>query len=143
MILEIIVIVCLIVGIIGVIVFYHRRSKSLELVISKRFSDQRNKELLETSEQRQDELIESARKIQDMETTIDILSGIKSSLELKLDQTRFESKQELEKFLIQTKQQIEEIELKAHQANKKSLTLGQNIIKGELVQILASFSLLT
>lgn len=36
-----------------------------------------------------------------------------------------------------------ELELKATQANKKSLALGQNIIKGELIQILSSFYLLT
>lgn len=50
-------------------------------------------------------------------------------------------------YLTQTNERLqldlEEQELRAISANKRSLTLGQNIIKGELTQILASFYLLT
>lgn len=50
---------------------------------------------------------------------------------------------EMEKSLLLKDRQIIEIESKSKLDNKRSLVLGQNTIKGELVQILASFYLLS
>ena len=70
---------------------------------------------------RQITLIDDAKKIQSMESTIEFLTDTKNTIQLQLEQER----------------------LHTITSNKKSLALGQNIIKGEIVQILASFSILT
>jgi len=66
-------------------------------------------------------IIENAKKFQSLESTIKFLTDTKNILQLQLEQEQ----------------------LHTIASNKKSLVLGQNIIKGELVQILASFSILT
>ena len=74
----------------------------------------------EFDSQRNQETTQSVKKIENLETRIEFLTDTKRLLEL----------------------QLEEMTLKSKQDNKKSLALGANIIKGELVQILASFCLL-
>jgi len=74
----------------------------------------------EFDSKRQQETTQSVKKIENLETRVEFLIDTKKLLEL----------------------QLEELTLKSRKDNKKSLALGQNIIKGELVQILASFCLL-
>jgi len=70
---------------------------------------------------RQIALVENAKKIQSMESAIKFLTDTNNTIQSQLEQER----------------------LHTITSSKKSLALGQNIIKGEIVQILASFSILT
>lgn len=71
------------------------------------------------------------------EQTID--ASIKNAENISQLKTKLESK---DSEVYRLNAQIKLFKIQSLEANRKSLRLGQNIIKGELVQILASFSLL-
>jgi len=119
--LVFLIVVALVVAIATITLYYKKQQSNLEINLKQTF---------------QDYTIENIKTVESMKTTIEFLTDTKNTLESKIESLTIQSRIELDTLK-------EELELKAQQTNKKSLALGQNIIKGELIQILSSFYLLT